>query len=94
MAFINATLTVLTRLNSSDHDRHHIFDNISGNIIFGFRFIILIIFVCAIIHTFKTSRTKVKNFIVYFGIIGGVYICATPIIVFFGNLFIAPKDRH
>jgi drug/metabolite transporter (DMT)-like permease len=94
LAFINSTLTVLTRLGSSDHDRHHIFDNISGNIIFGFRLIILIVFVCAIVHTYKISRTKVKQFIVYFGIIGGIYIFATPIIVFFGNKFIAAKDRH
>lgn len=94
LAFINSTLTILTRLGSSDHDRHHIFDNISGNIIFGFRLIILIVFICAIIHTYKTSRTKVKNFIVYFGIIGGVYIYATPIIVILGNTLIAPKNRH
>ena len=94
LAFINSVLTVLTRLGSADHDRHHIFDNIGGNIMFGFRLIILIIFVCAIVNTYKTSRTKVKNFIVYFGLIGGIYIIATPIIVFLGNMLIAPKDRH
>jgi len=94
LAFINAVLTVLTRLGSSDHDRHHIFDNISGNIIFGFRGIILIVFICAIVYTYKISRAKVKSFIIYFGVVGGVYIFATPIIVLFGNIYIAPKDRH
>lgn len=91
---MNAVLTVLTKLGSSEHDRHHIFDNISGNILFGYRGIILIIFICAIVYTYRTSRAKVKDFILYFGVIGGIYIFAMPMIVWFGNYFIAPRNRH
>lgn len=94
LAFINVVLTVLTKLGSSNHDMHHIFDNVSGHILIGYRIIIFLIFIYAITNTYKVSRSRVKSFIIYFGILGGIYICAMPLIVWMGNVLIAPKNRH
>lgn len=94
LAFMNALLTMLTKLQSGEHDKHHIFDNISGYVIIGYRLLLLIVFVFATLNTYVQSRTKVKNFVLVFGVFGALYIAAMPIIVLIGNTMIAPKDRH
>ena len=73
---------------------HHIFDNISGHIIIGYRIVLILIFCFAILNTYEKSRSKVKSFIMYFGILGAVYILALPFIIWIGNIFIAAIDRH
>ena len=73
---------------------HHIFDNISGHIIIGYRIILILIFILAILNTYQKSRSKVKNFIKNFAILGGIYILALPLIIWIGNIFIEAKDRH
>jgi hypothetical protein len=89
MAFINALLTLLTKLQSDEHDRHHIFDNISGHVMIGYRVLILIVFVIAITTTYlKTSVAKTQKFIIAFGIFGSLYIAAMPIIILMGNNFV------
>jgi len=85
MALFNTVLTLLTKIQHNDHDRHHVFDTISGHIIIGYRMLILVIFICAIIYTYQKSRAKVKNFILLFSLIGGFYIAALPILIFIGN---------
>lgn len=94
MGFMNAMLTMLTKIQSGEHDRHHIFDNISGYVIIGYRLLILIVFIFGVINTYFQSRMRVKNFILVFGILGGLYIASLPIIVLIGNTMVAAKDRH
>lgn len=87
-------MTLLTRISSSEHDMHHIFDNVSGHVVVGFRIIIALVFFIAIGFTYNQSRSKVKTFIIAFAIVGGLYICALPLIILIGNNFISAKDRH
>jgi hypothetical protein len=73
---------------------HHIFDNVSGRITVGYRIFLMIIFIFAVINTYNKSRSKVKSFIVYFSIIGGLYILSLPLIIFIADNFVEAKDRH
>lgn len=84
----------MSKFSSNLHDRHHIFDNISGTIMVAYRLLFLIIFIGGIIYTWVNSRTRVKKFIILFGILGSVYISALPIIIFIGDNWISAKDRH
>jgi hypothetical protein len=85
MALLNAVLTLLTKIQYNEHDRHHIFDTVSGHIIIGYRLLILLIFLIAIVNTYQVSRAKVKRFVAVFGLFGGLYVSALPIIIFIGN---------
>ena len=88
MSLINALITLLTRLSTTEHDMHHIFDNISGHIMIGYRILIALIFIIGIMNTYHKSRAKVQNFVIYFAVLGGFYILALPIIILIGNNFI------
>lgn len=51
----------------------------------AYRVLFMIIFIVGIIYTYRKSRERVKKFIVMFGIFGGLYISALPIIIIIGN---------
>jgi len=53
---MNAVLTLLTKIQTGIHDRHHIFDNITGYVIIGFRMIIFIVFAFGATHTYFKSK--------------------------------------
>jgi hypothetical protein len=91
---MNTVLTLLTKIQSGIHDRHHMFDNITGYVIIGFRLILLVIFIGGAINTYLKSREKVKKFFAMFIVFGGIYIAALPIIVLIGNTMVKAKDRH
>lgn len=94
VAFMNAVLTLLTKIQSGIHDRHHMFDNVTGYVIIGFRLILLVIFIGGAINTYSKSREKVKKFFALFIIFGTIYVAALPIIVLIGNTMVKAKDRH
>lgn len=88
LGFMNALLTMLTKIQSGEHDRHHIFDNVSGYVIIGYRLLLLIVFIFGVINSYIQSRERVKSFIIVFGFFGGLYIAALPIIVLIGNTLV------
>jgi hypothetical protein len=94
VAFMNAVLTLLTKIQSGIHDRHHMFDNITGYVIIGFRLLLLIIFMGGAINTYYKSSEKVKKFFAIFILFGGIYVAALPFIVIIGNTMVKAKDRH
>ena len=93
-ALANAVMTLMAKMMTQDHDRHHIFDNISGTIMISYRVLFTIIFIGGIIYTYQISKARIKRFIVLFGILGSLYIAALPLIIFVGDKCIAAKDRH
>lgn len=84
---------MVTKIGNS-HDRHHIFDNIGGNILIGFRFVILLVFVIGCVRTYRTMRLSLKKFMTKFAILGFIYIASTPAIILGANHLILPKNRH
>lgn len=94
VAFMNAVLTLLTKIQSGIHDRHHMFDNVTGYVIIGFRILLLVIFIGGAINTYMKSREKVKSFFLVFIVFGTLYVAALPIIVLIGNTMVMAKDRH
>jgi hypothetical protein len=87
-------LTLLTKLQSDKHDRHHMFDSFSGEMIIGYRLIMLAVFLVAVFSTYKRSMNKIKVFILIFGMFGALYIAAIPLIVVASNHWIEAKDRN
>jgi ribose/xylose/arabinose/galactoside ABC-type transport system permease subunit len=51
-------------------------------------------FVCGIINTYNKSRARVQQFIITFGVLGGLYISTVPLIIFIGNNYVEAKNRH
>ena len=84
---------MVTKIGHS-HDRHHIFDNIGGSMLVGFRLLILLVFVIACIQTYKAMRHSLKKFMLKFSLLGFIYIGSTPFIISFANYFVLPKNRH
>lgn len=93
LGIINIVITMVTKIGHS-HDRHHIFDNVGGNILVGFRLLILLVFIIGCIKTYRTMRHNLKKFMIKFSILGFIYIASTPFIITFANYFILPKNRH
>lgn len=91
---MNAVLTLLTKIQSGIHDRHHMFDNITGYVIIGFRLLLLVVFLGGAFNTYMKSREKVKKFFIMFIVLGGIYVAALPIIVLMGNSMVEAKNRH
>ena len=94
VAFLNIITTVLTKLNHKSHDRHHIFDSIPGMLLIYFRIVLLLVFIVAVIMTYRSSRHRVKEFIVKFALFGGFYIAALPTIVIWANNNISDKNQN
>ena len=94
MAFFNLVATLLTKLSTGDHDKHHVFDNITGTMIVGYRIVFVLVFIGAIIRIYRKSKAKVQSFIKSFGCFGALYIAALPLIVWIGNSYVSAKDRH
>ncbi len=84
LGFVNIVITLVTKIGHS-HDRHHIFDSIGGNILLGYRIIILLVFIWGCIRTYKKVRHNLKKFMLKFAILGFIYIASTPIIVYIAN---------
>jgi len=87
-------MTILTKVQSSSHDRHHVFDNISGHVVVAFRFLILAIFLVGVVNTYKKSRSRVQGFLIKFGVLGAIYISALPLIVHIGNNYVEARNRN
>jgi hypothetical protein len=93
LGFVNIVITLVTKIGNS-HDRHHIFDSIGGNILLGYRIIILLVFVWGCVRTYRMVRHNLKKFLLKFAILGFIYIASTPIIIYIANSSIPAKNRN
>ena len=93
LGIINIIITMITKIGNS-HDRHHIFDNIGGSILIGFRLVVLLVFVIGCVRTYRTMRLSLKKFMVKFALLGFIYIASTPAIIFGANHLVLAKNRH
>jgi hypothetical protein len=84
---------MITKVGHS-HDRHHVFDNVGGTILVGFRVIIILVFIWGCLRTYRRVRHNLKRFMLRFSILGLVYIASMPTIVGLANYLIPAKDRH
>jgi hypothetical protein len=87
LGFVNIIITLITKIGHS-HDRHHIFDSIGGNILLGYRIVILIVFIWGCIRTYKTVRHNLRKFMLKLSFLGFIYIASTPVIIFIANYLI------
>ena len=72
---------------------HHTFDASAGMVLLIERIIVSIVFLVAVIYTSTQSRLRVRKFLFYFGILGCLYMCSTPLVVGVAE-FISRKDRN
>lgn len=93
MGFMNILVTVLSKIGHS-HDRHHLFDSVSGYLMIGFRVIIFIVFLGGIFVTFREVRHNLKMFLLKFALLSGLYLASMPLIVLIGNLWVDPAGRN
>ena len=77
-----------------EHDRHHVFDSIGGNILIGYRIVIGVVFVVACLFTFRKVRINLKRFMTKFGLLGLIYIGSMPVVVLLANWKIEAKNRN
>jgi succinate dehydrogenase hydrophobic anchor subunit len=90
---MNVVVTMITKIGHS-HDRHHVFDNVGGNILIIFRCILILTFIWGCIRTYRQVRHTLKKFMVKFFILGFIYIASMPAIVGLANYVLPAKDRH
>jgi hypothetical protein len=79
--FIGVILSIFTKINDNEHDKDHMFDSISGIILIGYRFMILIVFLAGLYITVPITQSKKKNFYYSFGPLGIFYISSLPILL-------------
>ena len=86
-------MTIVTKIGH-EHDRHHVFDSIGGNILICYRIIIAIVFGIACFFTFRKVRISLKKFMTKFGLLGFLYIASMPVVVLLANWQISAKNRN
>lgn len=91
---MNIMMTLMTQFNNKDHDRHHVFDTISGTLLIMERLTIAFLFFVAVIYTYTHSRYRIKQYLKTFSILGGFYICGMPIVVLLANQYIPQSQRN
>ena len=91
---MNIMMTLLTQLNNKDHDRHHVFDTISGTLLMMERLTLAFLFFVGIVITYTQSRYRIKQYLKSFSVLGGLYICSMPLVVVFANYYIQPASRN
>ena len=94
VAMVNILSSLLTQIGNTPHDMHHTFDAVAGSVLIVTRLITALIFLGAVAWTSSNSRYKVKKFFVVFGVLGFLYICSLPLIVWIANTWVQPRDRN
>jgi hypothetical protein len=93
LGLFNIIITVLNKINDSDHDKYHMYDSVPGYLMVGFRCIVTIIFFIGITLTYSKSIAKKHSLIMEFGILGGVYIVSTPLVMLYTDLFVRKSNQ-
>ena len=86
-------MTIITKLGH-EHDRHHVFDSVGGNILFYFRIVLTLVFIGGCIRTYRRVRISLKQFMSKFGILGLLYVGSMPLVVWLANWQVAAKHRN
>lgn len=84
----------MTQLNNTSHDMHHTFDASTGSAIVLLRIIVGFGFILSLVYTYQHSRYRIRQFLKIFGLLGFLYICSMPIVIWIANRFISNKDRN
>ncbi len=88
LGFLNVIVTLLNKINDTDHDKYHMYDTIPGYILIGLRIFIFIIYLIGLIISFAKTHRKKKFFFFAFLVFGVVYILSLPILVLITENFI------
>ncbi len=77
-----------------EHDRHHLFDSVGGNILVGFRLFLALVFAGGCVYTYRNVRISLKQFLCKFSVLGFFYIASMPLVVILANYQVAARNRH
>ncbi len=81
LGLLNIIVTILNKINDSDHDKYHMYDSVPGYILIGFRCIVAIVYICGVLLTYNKSAIKKRPFILQFGALGLMYIMGLPFLI-------------
>lgn len=84
----------MTQLHASSHDMHHTFDAPAGLGLIVVRILVALGFLASVAVTHQRSRYRVRQFLLKFGALGGLYICSMPIVVATADRIIPAKERN
>lgn len=89
LGFINIILTMLGKINDSDHDKYHMYDSIPSYILIFFRLIAIVIFIIGISITIYQHSKDAKVLVFYkrFAFLGGLYFFSLPLLFIFSEFF-------
>ena len=89
LGFINIILTMLGKINDSDHDKYHMYDSIPSYILIFFRLIGVVTFIIGIGITVYSNRKDkgIMEFYKRFTLLGGLYFVSLPLLFIFSQFF-------
>jgi hypothetical protein len=90
---LNSIVTILNKINDSDHDKYHMYDSVPGYLLIGFRFIIMIVYVFGVTMTYRNSNAKKRPFIMQFGILGFLYVVSLPLLIIMTEMFVKQRNQ-
>lgn len=93
LGLLNTIVTILNKINDSDHDKYHMYDSVPGYLLIGFRCIIMMVYVVGIIITYRGSVPKKRPFILQFGILGLIYVLSLPLLIILTEHFISERNQ-
>lgn len=91
LGLLNTIVTILNKINDSDHDKYHMYDSVPGYLLIGFRCIIMLIYVIGIAMTYRSSVPKKRPFIIQFGVLGLIYVLSLPLLIVITEMFVAQR---
>lgn len=93
LGMFNVIITVLNKINDSEHDKYHMYDSIPGYLLVGFRCILIVIFLIGIILTYNKSNPKKHQFIMEFGILGTIFIASLPLMLLYVDWLVNKNNQ-
>lgn len=86
---MNIVLSLVAQFYNTAQDMHHTFDAPAGFILICIRVLVGLSFLVSVLVTYQSSRYRVRQFLIKFGVLGFFYLCSMPIVVFLANKMMA-----
>ena len=91
LGLINVILTMLGKINDSDHSKYHMYDSVPSYILIFFRIVAFVAFfigICVTLYFFHNFKNKkIRNFYRIYAILGALYFLSLPLVMGLSTIF-------
>ena len=97
LGVVNVLMTMLNKVTDGEVDKYHMFDTIPAYVMVGFRVLALLIFTAGIAKSqiyLDSTQGRLRSYFWMLGVLGLLYMCFVPVLMFFVGCFPAGHRRE